>query len=71
LKDIAMVHAHDIRGPVARLLGLTEVFNKSEPADPVNRQVISMITTAASELDVIIQKVVSDAASHGAGRHGK
>ncbi len=59
LSDIADIQSHEIRGPVARILGLVKLFNHNEPADPVNRKVIGYIRHASEELDHIVKKVVT------------
>jgi signal transduction histidine kinase len=60
LKDIAYYQSHEVRGPVARILGLTEVFNVKE-ADPENQRIIGHMKTSATELDGIIKRIVKKA----------
>jgi tetratricopeptide (TPR) repeat protein len=59
LTDIAILQSHQMRGPVARILGLAKMFNKNDPSDPVNKELIGHITTATKELDELVKKVVS------------
>lgn len=58
LEEIAYMQAHDIRGPVATILGLTELFNKDDLADPSNREVVEGIETVAQKLDAAVQEVI-------------
>lgn len=58
LSDIASIQSHELRAPVARILGLAKLFNIKEPEDPVNKQLMGYIEEASIELDVIIRKVV-------------
>jgi tetratricopeptide (TPR) repeat protein len=59
LSDIAVLQSHQVRGPVARILGLAELFNKNEPFDPENKALIGHMVTATKELDEVVKKVVS------------
>lgn len=59
LSDIAILQSHQVRGPVARILGLAEMLNKNETFSPENKELIRHITTATKELDEVVKKVVS------------
>jgi signal transduction histidine kinase len=54
LEQFAFMTAHNLRGPVARLLGLTAIFNEKDFTDPLNREVIDRIQKSANGLDDII-----------------
>ena len=58
LSDIASFQSHELRAPVARILGLAKLFNMKEPDDPVNKQLMDHIEKASIELDGIVRKVV-------------
>lgn len=58
LKKIAHIQSHDVRGPVATILGLAQLLNKSNPTDPGNHIIVEGISDAAQSLDEIIKKVV-------------
>ena len=58
LKEISYIQAHDVRGPVATILGLTQVFNYQDYTDPDNKIVIDGIATVAEELDVAVKEVI-------------
>lgn len=58
LEEIAHKQSHDIRGYVATILGLADLFNKEDIADPVNRRVVEGINSSAQKLDAVIKEVV-------------
>ncbi len=58
LTDIAFTQSHELRGPVATLLGLTEIFNHDDPADPNNMEVLEGITLVTKRLDKVITEIV-------------
>jgi PAS domain S-box-containing protein len=58
LTEIARIQSHEVRGPVANLLGLVQIFNTEDYSDPVNKDIIDGIKTAALSLDNIIHEVV-------------
>src|SRR5690606_5922075 len=43
LKKISWVQSHRMRSPVATILGLTELFNFSDPSDPMNSELLQSI----------------------------
>ncbi|HYG16083.1 MAG TPA: tetratricopeptide repeat protein, partial [Bacteroidia bacterium] len=59
LTEIARIQSHDVRGPVSKILGLTQLFNYEDTTDPVNKEVIKYISTTAVEIDEIINTVVN------------
>lgn len=58
LEKIAAIFSHQVRGPVATILGLTAIFNHHSADDPVNEEVISKIVIPVSQLDDIISEIV-------------
>ncbi|MGN6566371.1 MAG: PAS domain S-box protein [Flavipsychrobacter sp.] len=58
LKEIAWIQSHKVRGPVASILGLIDLFNYEEPSDPVNKEILFGIKSASVNLDEIIKDVV-------------
>ena len=58
LTEIAYTQSHLIRGPVATLLGLVEVMNYDDPADPNNKEIIDAIGVTATKLDTVIKDIV-------------
>jgi tetratricopeptide (TPR) repeat protein len=59
LKDIAYIQSHEVRGPVSTILGLVQLFNFEDPADPTNKELMEGISTVASRLDKIVTEVVN------------
>lgn len=51
--------AHNLRAPVARLLGLTYLFNQGDLTDPVNPQLIEGVRANALELDTVLKDLAS------------
>lgn len=58
LDDIAHTQSHDIRGPVATILGLSQLFNPDNPQDPINQVTMHGITSMAEKLDSVVKDIV-------------
>lgn len=58
LSEIAHIQSHEVRGPVARILGLAQLFNHQDTKDPLNKELIVYISAEAKKLDEITRKVV-------------
>jgi PAS domain S-box-containing protein len=58
LREIAFIESHKIRGPVATILGLEQLYNYTDFSDPVNMEIIDGIRKVSLELDQIIREVV-------------
>ncbi|MDJ1484491.1 tetratricopeptide repeat protein [Cytophagaceae bacterium YF14B1] len=59
MSELAYLNAHKIRGPVASILGLVTLYNRTNLADDFNQVVISHIDTSAKELDRMIHEVAN------------
>ncbi len=59
LTDIAYTQSHEIRGPVSTLLGLVQIFNFDDPADPENKDIIEGIALVTERLDKTITEVIN------------
>ncbi|MBW7913734.1 MAG: hypothetical protein H3C54_08590 [Taibaiella sp.] len=57
LKDIAWIQSHKVRAPVASILGLVQLFNKDNPEDPINLEILQGVTEAANTLDGVIKEI--------------
>lgn len=57
LKEIAWVQSHRMRSPVATILGMSDLFNYENPADPMNAEVLSHIKELTHKLDDMIREV--------------
>ena len=40
-------------------MGLTQLFNKKEPGDPVNSDIIDKVEVAANKLDEVIKRITA------------
>lgn len=58
LSDIAHIQSHRVRGPVATILGLIQIFNRDNPADPVNKEVIEGLAVITERLDDVVKEVI-------------
>ena len=51
--------SHNLRSPVARLLGLTQLFDHNNLSDPLNRQLIEKVRITALDFDVTMRDLAS------------
>ena len=58
LREIAQISSHDIRGPVASILGLINLFDRDKLDNPFNGEVINWLSISAQELDLVIHNIV-------------
>jgi PAS domain S-box-containing protein len=58
LKEIAAIESHKVRGPVATILGLTQLFNFNDYSDPLNQKIVEGIREVTLQLDDVIREVV-------------
>ncbi len=60
LAEIARLNSHEIRRPLANILGLVALFNRENPADEFNIEVLDKMDKSARELDEIIHRIVDN-----------
>lgn len=53
LEQFASVTSHNLRGPIANILGLSNMFDRQN-LDELNRQCINHLQRAASDLDLVV-----------------
>ena len=58
LSDIAHIQAHQVRGPVATILGLIQIFNYDDPTDPINKEVMEGLSVVTERLDTVVKEVI-------------
>ena len=58
LREIAFIESHRVRGPVATVMGLEQLFNYEDPADPINKEIMEGISKTIKQLDLIVREVV-------------
>lgn len=61
LQEIAHIQSHELRGPLARILGLVGLFDNRYPNDSFNTDIIKNLKISSEELDAVIFKVVAKA----------
>jgi PAS domain S-box-containing protein len=62
LMEIASINAHEIRRPVASILGLMQLINKATIKNEANRELLTHLETATRELDEIIKRIIDKTA---------
>ena len=60
LRSISLLSSHELRGPVATILGLTSVFDADNICNPENLHIVNHIRTASEELDRVIREIVAN-----------
>jgi len=59
LKNIASLSSHELRRPVASMLGLLNIIDKENFANPENLQIIEHLDTVGNEIDEVIRLIVN------------
>jgi PAS domain S-box-containing protein len=59
LEQIAWLFSHQVRGPVATIIGLLNLLNHQDITDPINKEVLAKILIPAHQLDEIIAKIIN------------
>jgi DNA-binding NtrC family response regulator len=60
LLKIAFLQSHQVRVPVANILGLFNLFNFDNPYDLANGQILNMLKLVADDLDKTIHEIVEN-----------
>lgn len=60
MANMIHIQSHDIRGPIASILGLTQLLNHNEAGDIDNKELIEGIHTLATDLDEVLTKVIKN-----------
>jgi hypothetical protein len=58
LFEIAFLQSHQVRRPVANLIGIGDLFNYKDPCDPMNVELMQRMKTCVKELDGVIAEIV-------------
>ena len=61
LRNIAALTSHELRGPVASLLGLITVLDRENLTHPDNLEIIDLIYDVSTEVDSVIKQIVDNA----------
>lgn len=59
LKEIAWISSHEIRRPVASILGLLNLYDSQQPEAPFNQELIQHLRSTSKELDGVIHLIVN------------
>lgn len=59
LHEIAHIQSHEVRAPLARILGLVTLLDKKNMSATESRQILSYIKQSAEELDKVTKKIVN------------
>lgn len=51
LSEFTYIVSHNLRAPIANLVGLCKLYNKHNPHDPLNNELINQIENSANQLD--------------------
>jgi PAS domain S-box-containing protein len=57
LEEFAFITSHNLRAPVARILGLTGIFNRKSMEDPLNLELVNNLEKSAHLLDEVIKDI--------------
>jgi PAS domain S-box-containing protein len=58
LMEIALINAHEIRRPVATILGLMQLINKSTIRNETDKELLTHLEAATKELDEVIRRII-------------
>lgn len=58
LKDYAFIHAHELRAPLANILGLVELIRHANLSDK-EKETVEHLYTSTAQLDKVIQEIVN------------
>jgi len=59
LHEISHLQAHEVRGGVATILGLVQLFNLEDFSDPTNKVVVEGIASITEKLDSAVRTVIA------------
>ncbi|HVS93323.1 MAG TPA: PAS domain-containing protein [Mucilaginibacter sp.] len=60
LRNIASLSSHELRRPVASMIGLLNILDRENFSNPENEQIIEHLVTVANELDEVIRLIVNN-----------
>jgi|GEM_PF-5816393 len=58
MEEIGDIASHQLRSPVASILGLLNIYNRENPADPENELVLKHLDESAQKLDTLVREIV-------------
>lgn len=60
LIEIAFLQSHQVRAPIAQILGLYNLFNFDDYSDPINAEIFDKMKDTAKSLDNIVRDIVQN-----------
>jgi len=63
LLEIAFLQSHQVRAPIASILGLISLINMENPNDPRNTEIIKKLKTTTVMFDDVIRQIVQKTSS--------
>ncbi|MCF6359228.1 MAG: PAS domain S-box protein [Cyclobacteriaceae bacterium] len=60
LEKIAWSFSHEVRAPVATIMGLSSIFNYKDHSDQINKEVMTKIQRPISSLNELVSNIVND-----------
>jgi signal transduction histidine kinase len=63
LMEIALINAHEIRRPVATILGLMQLLTEKSATTESDKQVLEHLKAATNELDDVIKRIIDKTVS--------
>jgi PAS domain S-box-containing protein len=58
LMEISWMQSHEVRAPLSSIMGLVNLFNYSNPADPKNIEILALMDVATKKLDEVVREIV-------------
>jgi len=58
LQNIASLSSHELRRPVANMLGLINIIDRDNFYNPENKEIIEQLLTVGNEIDTVIHQIV-------------
>jgi len=65
LREISQLSSHDLRGPVASILGLVSLFDETNMDINLNNQIVKHLEICAKDLDKVIHAIVKKTYEEG------
>jgi PAS domain S-box-containing protein len=60
LRNIASLSSHELRRPVASMIGLLNILDRDNFSNPENEQIIEHLVTVTNEIDEVIRLIVNN-----------
>ncbi|HLC83508.1 MAG TPA: response regulator [Bacteroidia bacterium] len=60
LIEIAFLQSHQVRAPIAQIIGLYNLFNFDDYSDPINAEIFDKMKDTAKSLDRIVRDIVQN-----------